>query len=260
MRIFSFDLESTGKYPDKDRIVQYAYQVLDSDLKVLDARKALVHPGIPIPPLVSAIHGITDKDVKDQPRFPAHAAALQAVVDSCTHLMGHNGDRFDKVMLHYELVRAGQPGIPLDKPVIDTLVIEQTYTPHKLGGLYKRLTGKELDGAHDASKDLDATVEILRIQRERYGIQSLEAATAHHLRQEDFRLLNHAGHFYEDKDGNIRLGFGAHEDCLAHERLDYLQWMAGPRATFPPDTVELCRRILRGENLSTRRAVLAPGA
>jgi DNA polymerase-3 subunit epsilon len=62
------DLETTGTDPQTDRIVEIGI------LKVtLDGRRSRLvqrlNPGIAIPPSATNIHGITDEDVANEPRF-----------------------------------------------------------------------------------------------------------------------------------------------------------------------------------------------
>ena len=76
-RIVFFDLETTGINIVKDRIVEISF------VKVhLTARKnqktRRINPEMPIPPESTAIHGITDEDVKDCPTFKEIAKSLAA--------------------------------------------------------------------------------------------------------------------------------------------------------------------------------------
>lgn len=63
-----FDLETTGTWVEKDRIVEIGMIKLLPDGSRHDYTKR-VNPGMPIPLNVSRIIDITDNDVKDAPRF-----------------------------------------------------------------------------------------------------------------------------------------------------------------------------------------------
>lgn len=66
--IIFFDLETTGINIALDRIVEISY--LKVDLNGNETSKTLrLNPGIPIPENVTAIHGISNEDVKDAPSF-----------------------------------------------------------------------------------------------------------------------------------------------------------------------------------------------
>lgn len=66
---------------------------------------SLVRPGIPIPPEVTAIHGIRDEDVLGSPAFAELAPSLLALAEG-TILLAHNAP-FDIAFLRTELARTG---------------------------------------------------------------------------------------------------------------------------------------------------------
>ena len=59
--------------------------------------------GMPIPPESTAIHGITDEDVKDCPTFKEIAKSLATQIEGCD-LAGYNSNRFDIPMLAEEFL------------------------------------------------------------------------------------------------------------------------------------------------------------
>ena len=75
--IVFFDLETTGVSITKDRIVQIgAIKVFPNGLQ--EEKNVVVNPTIPIPKGASAVHGITDDEVKDKPKFkPRNANGLR---------------------------------------------------------------------------------------------------------------------------------------------------------------------------------------
>ena len=100
-----FDLETTGVNITKDRIVEISY------IKVFpngqEQEKTIrVNPGMPIPPEATAIHHITDEDVKDKPLFKDIAKDLSHVFEGCD-IAGFNSNRFDIPLLMEEFLRAG---------------------------------------------------------------------------------------------------------------------------------------------------------
>lgn len=62
---------------------------------------------MPIPPQSTAIHGITDEDVKDCPTFRQVARSLADQLEGGCDLAGFNSSRFDVPMLAEEFLRAG---------------------------------------------------------------------------------------------------------------------------------------------------------
>ncbi|MCK9462298.1 MAG: 3'-5' exonuclease [Proteobacteria bacterium] len=106
--IFSFDTETTGLDPIEDRIVQIGGVFLRRGELVGPRRSSLVNPGVPIPPDVTAIHGITDADVADAESF---AAVGPRFVEFLLHapdgeepiLCGYNAPGFDVPFINAEL-------------------------------------------------------------------------------------------------------------------------------------------------------------
>ena len=71
------DLETTGVNVGGDRIVEIALlKVHPNGSK--ESRRYLVNPTIPIPEVVTKIHGITNEQVKDCPKFSELAAENSA--------------------------------------------------------------------------------------------------------------------------------------------------------------------------------------
>ena len=70
-----FDLETTGINIVKDRIVEISFVKVYPNGKE-EAKTRRINPEMPIPPESTAIHGITDEDVKDCPTFKEIAKSL----------------------------------------------------------------------------------------------------------------------------------------------------------------------------------------
>ena len=99
------DLETTGLDVRNDRIVELAVIRVTPQGDVLE-RVRRFDPGIPIPPEATAIHGITDEDVADEPPFCSRARSLLRLLEGCD-LAGFNIRRFDLPMLLEEIRRCG---------------------------------------------------------------------------------------------------------------------------------------------------------
>ena len=63
-----FDLETTGTNVVNDRIVELSYIKVYPDGHE-ESKTRRLNPGMPIPPASTAVHHITDEDVKDCPTF-----------------------------------------------------------------------------------------------------------------------------------------------------------------------------------------------
>ena len=100
-----FDIESTGLSITRDRMVEVAFLKVQPDGNT-DFKRYLMNPGIPIPAEVSAIHGITDEDVRFAPKFEQVAGEMYEFLQN-TDLAGFNALRFDIPMLAEEFFRVG---------------------------------------------------------------------------------------------------------------------------------------------------------
>jgi DNA polymerase-3 subunit epsilon len=96
-----FDCETTGTIPGQDEIVSLALVSLDADGVEVARLATLVQPGRRIPRAATAIHGISDQDVSNAPRFVELAPALLRLLDGAI-FVAHNAP-FDIAMLRHAL-------------------------------------------------------------------------------------------------------------------------------------------------------------
>ncbi|MDR1115967.1 MAG: 3'-5' exonuclease [Tannerella sp.] len=161
-----FDLETTGINITKDRIVEISYLKIKPDGSE-ECKTRRINPQIPIPEQATAIHGITDADVKDCPTFKEIAKSLAGQIEGCD-LAGFNSNRFDIPMLAEEFLRA-DVNIDLNKrKFIDVQTIFHKMEQRNLIAAYKFYCGKDLTDAHSAESDTRATYEVLMSQLDRY--------------------------------------------------------------------------------------------
>jgi DNA polymerase III epsilon subunit family exonuclease len=129
VRFVAFDFETTGLDAGRDRIVEIGAVGfrLEKDSEgwkaVPDGEyESLVNPGCPIPPEVSAIHGIDDLAVSSAPYFKDAASDFFPFIDGSI-LVAHNAP-FDLGFLKAEAARAGLENPP--NPAWDTVSIAKT--------------------------------------------------------------------------------------------------------------------------------------
>lgn len=238
--IVFFDLETTGVNVTKDRIVQIAIHKIDLNGEQT-SKKLLVNPGIPIPAGATEIHGITNEMVAGSPTFKQISKSLAEQLYGCD-LAGFNSDVFDIPLLIEEFNRVGIefPDPEVNISFVDVLKIERRVNSHTLSETYKRYTGKDLDGAHDAMVDVMGTAEILMEQLEKFD-KSMTAEELDVFCQGDRKRVDYAGKLYED-DGEVYWSFGKHKDCLVKNERQYADWVL--RSDFPEDTKKRIRTIL----------------
>ena len=131
----AFDTETTGLGPRVHRLVEIAGVKFTLGGGVLDTFQTLIDPGMPIPPSVIRIHGITDAAVRGQPDAATALAAFSVFLEGPhTVLLAHNAP-FDLGFLRAECARGALPMLP--NPVWDTLSLARRYLPglrnHQLG-------------------------------------------------------------------------------------------------------------------------------
>lgn len=159
-------METTGIDITKDRIVEISYVKVFPNGKE-ESKTMRINPERPIPPESTAIHGITDDDVKDCPTFKAVAKTLAAQIEGCD-LAGYNSNRFDIPLLAEEFLRA-DVNIDLNRrKFVDVQTIFHKMEQRTLSAAYKFYCNKTLENAHTAAADTMATYEVLQAQLDRY--------------------------------------------------------------------------------------------
>ncbi|MCD7935811.1 MAG: 3'-5' exonuclease [Tannerellaceae bacterium] len=243
-----FDLETTGINIVKDRIVEISYvKVFPNGKEETKTRR--INPGIPIPAESTAIHGITDEDVKDCPTFKEIAKSLASQIEGCD-LAGFNSNRFDIPMLAEEFLRAG---VDLDlnkRKFVDVQTIFHKMEQRTLSAAYKFYCNKDLENAHSAEADTIATYEILQAQLDRYpdlqnDINFLSQYSCFN------NNVDFAGRLIYNDKGEEVINFGKYKGKNAEEVLKndpgYYSWIMG--GEFPLNTKKMFTEIkLRGFN------------
>jgi len=160
------DLECTGMNLSSDRIVEIAIVKIMPDGKKMMKRK-LINPEIPIPAAISEIHGITDEMVKDAPTFRQAANEIRQFIDNAD-LAGYNSNRFDIPMLVEEFLRVSLDLDFRNRKLLDVQKIFHMMEQRTLTAAYKFYCNGNLENAHSAEADAEATWEVLQSQVERY--------------------------------------------------------------------------------------------
>ena len=221
-----FDLETTGINISKDRIVEISFlKVFPNGKKESKTRR--INPEVPIPPEATAIHGITDEDIKDCPKFREIAKSLASHIEGCD-LAGFNSNRFDIPLLAEEFLRAGVD-IDLNKrKFVDVQTIFHKMEQRTLAAAYKFYCEKELDKAHSAEIDTQATYEVLKAQLDRYpeltnDIKFLSQFSSFN------NNVDFAGRMIYNEKGEEVINFGKYKGSLVTEVLaidpGYYTWI-----------------------------------
>lgn len=151
------DTETTGTRPGVDRVVQIGVCRIERG-EVTGFFSSLVDPGIPIPAEASAVHGITDDDVRGMPRIEDVFAT-----STMRHLLegaqpGGYNCRFDQAFL--------AAFVDWQWPWIDTLTAVRAVDRYAKGKGRHTLSasaarhGIDLSDAHSAFADAKAAGEL----------------------------------------------------------------------------------------------------
>ena len=160
------DLETTGINVSKDRIVEIAIIKLFPDQKK-EMYEKRVNPEIPIPLATSEIHGIYDFDVMNAPTFKEIAQDVNEFIKDCD-LAGFNSNKFDIPLLDEEFSRCGIDANISNKKLIDVQNIFHKMEQRTLAAAYQFYCKKEIENAHSAMADTNATLEVFIAQLEKY--------------------------------------------------------------------------------------------
>ncbi|MDR0982577.1 MAG: ribonuclease H-like domain-containing protein [Culturomica sp.] len=167
--IIFFDLETTGINISKDRIVEISLLKVTTNGNE-ELKTTRINPEMPIPAEATAVHGITNEDVKDCPKFKDIAKTLARYMEGCD-LGGFNSNRFDIPLLAEEFLRAGVDLDMKKRKFVDVQNIFHKMEQRNLTAAYKFYCGKNLKDAHSASADTVATYEVLQAQLDKYDEQ-----------------------------------------------------------------------------------------
>ena len=225
--IIFFDLETTGLDIAKDRIVELCYIRVEPNGNE-EARSMRINPEMNIPEVASSVHGITDDDVKDCPTFADVAPQLAATFEGCD-LAGFNSNRFDLPLLAEEFMKAG---VNIDLSHVQAIDVQNIY--HKLekrtlAAAYKFYCGRDLENAHSALADTQATYEVLQAQLDHYpnDLQNDVDFLAEFSRMN--RNIDFAGRFVYDESGKELINFGKYKGKAIKDVLSrdpgYYSWI-----------------------------------
>lgn len=247
-----FDLETTGLNIGSDRIVEMSYHKVNPDGTSQSATMrfkpvmTILGKELPmhIPEEASAIHHITDEDVKDCPTFKDKAEEIADIFRG-SDIAGYNSNHFDIPLLAEEFIRAGLDVDLKRCHAIDAYTIFQRHEPRTLTAAYRFYCDKDLESAHSANADTMATYEVLMAQMERYEdlpdtVAELEKASSGGQRMADF-----AGRIAYDDNGQEIFNFGKYKGMRVADVLSrdpgYYGWIL--QGDFPQYTKNVMTRI-----------------
>lgn len=170
LRPIFYDTETTGLDVAQDRIIELAA----FDPVQGKTFSSLINPNVPIPPEVTAIHGIRDEDVAQAPSFRDVGKDFIHFCEGEVVLIAHNNDAFDSPFLSKEYARH-----QLDLPswvYFDSLKWARRYRPdlpkHSLQYLREHFR-IPLNRAHRALDDVFTLHKVFALMTEDLTLEEI---------------------------------------------------------------------------------------
>lgn len=221
-----FDLETTGISTSKDRIVEiFMIKIMPNGDRI--DYYSRFNPEIPISPQATAVHGISNEDVKDEPTFKQKSAEIHLFINQCD-FAGFNSNKFDFPMLVEELYRA-EIDFDISKcKFIDAQRIFHIMEPRNLAAAYKFYCNESLENAHSAKADTEATWNIIQAQLGKY--ENLENNIDYlHKFSGQSNFVDLAGRLIYNEKQQVVFNFGKHKgktfETVMKEDPSYYEWM-----------------------------------
>lgn len=242
-----FDLETTGTNISQDRIIEIAVIKMMPNGEVL-RKSNVINPTIPIAADSTAIHGISNEDVKDKPTFKEVAKEYAKFFEGAD-LAGFNVLKFDVPMLVEEFLRVDVEFDYHRKKIIDAQRIFHLMEKRTLSAAYQFYCQKDLKNSHTAEADTEATMEVLIAQVARYENQDVTDGLGKKIgtimndmealgKLTSSELVDLAGRMMKNAKGEVVFNFGKHKNkgvlAVFKEEPAYYDWMMN--GDFPLDT------------------------
>ncbi len=239
-----FDLETTGTNITSDRIVEIAIIKILPDSSEFTYYKR-INPERLIPPEISQIHGIYDKDVETAPTFRELAQEITEFIGDAD-LAGYNSNKFDIPILAEELLRVESTFDMGARKFVDVQNIFHKMEQRTLAAAYQFYCEKSMENAHNALYDTKVTWEVLKAQLDRYENLTNEVGELSEFsKASNTDLLDFAGRLAINEKGESIYNFGKHKGKTIKEiavlEPGYYGWMLD--ADFPLYT----KKCLRNE-------------
>jgi len=196
-----FDTETTWFINKKEnnldlqpRIIQFAWiiwEIKDWNFIELERIDILINPTVPIPYSSSKVHNIYDIDIKQAPIIETVINDILSYINKSDLIVGHNIE-YDEDVLKIELSRLWKLQEYNVKERVCTMKETVNYCKlrwnwerfkyPKLWELHKKLFWEYFIGAHDAMKDVEATLKcfielinkkIIKLDKKENNIMSL---------------------------------------------------------------------------------------
>ena len=229
MFLCAYDVETTGLSKQHDFIIQLSCIKLDKEtMNEVGRRDWYIKPAhaYTIDPKATEVHGLTKEFIEANGKTIKEIADdFLSFIDGCDFLT-YNGNTFDIQFLYKDFGMFGYDLKLEDRKFYDAYAMECKFRPRTLSYIYSDYTGKILDGAHNAIKDVEATIEVFKKQMEIYVDNSWNEAG----KMQENQLLTPDGSIRmpNPENGNIVFAHGKYKDAefmeIYKKDPSYVKW------------------------------------
>lgn len=225
----AYDVETTGLSKQHDFIIQLScIKLLKETMEEVGRRDWYIKPAhtYTIDPKASEVHGLTKEFIEaNGVTIKEIADDFLSFIEECDFL-SYNGNTFDIQFLYKDFSMFGYDLKLEDRKFYDAYAMECKFRPRTLSYIYSDYTGRFLEGAHNAIKDVEATIEVFKKQKSIYmddAWEKLDELNENHLLTPDgsIRMPN-------PENGNIVFAVGKYKDCefmeVYEKDFNYIKW------------------------------------
>lgn len=225
--IVAFDFETTGLDVQNDYIIQIGLVKFDSlTWNEIENRVWYVKPrtDFTITPEAYEKHGISKEFIlKNGVLLSDIWGEIKTFIGDCD-MLSYNGNNYDVPILYYNLLRYNLKFDFSNRTFYDALTIQRARFSNRLSDVYKRYTGKDLDGAHDALNDVRATIEIFKHQEADLNFNFLEDIS-----NPSFKLVSPENFVKLNENNELVFNQGKYKNHLTNEICktdpNYIKWV-----------------------------------
>ena len=237
------DLETTGLSVARDRIVEIAILKISPDgSKTMRTHR--VNPEMLISKESTSIHGISNEDVATEPNFKDLAPSLFKFLFACD-LGGYNSNKFDVPMLVEEFFRVGIEFDFQERKLVDVQNVFHKMEQRTLKAAFKFYCGKDIENAHSAQADIEATYDVLIAQLEKYNELEPNVNFLSDFSQYQ-KTVDIMGRIVFDEKSRECINFGKHKGKPVEEVFKkepgYFGWLM--HGDFPKSTKKVFKDIM----------------
>lgn len=224
--IVCFDVETTGLSQKEDFIIQLSMIKIDQSFNKIDSKSWYIKPVHKYEIKTTAIekHGITKEFLEENGvSLKDIAQEILDFIEGCDFLT-YNGNSFDIGFLYKDLKLVGYDLNMEGRTCYDAFLLYKMMYPSTLEAVYKRCTGKDLEGAHNAINDVEATIDVYKYLHE-LNVDVDEGA---------FNIVSPEGSIRKiiiDRVENLVFSFGKYKDdeflSVYNKDPQYVKWFLG---------------------------------